>query len=111
MAKKLALLNGVPRMVDESAAPTIYDQHIDIVVSGASGPNQLNQSSATAGTSITLPGGGTYQGAELEVYFNGARIESVIDYNYVGTGTRTQISFTFDLLASDRIRFRVDRSA
>ena len=111
MAKKLALVNGIPRMIDESASPTIYDDYIDIVTSGASGPNQLNESSVTAGTPITLPNSGTYMGLELEVYFNGTRIEDVLDYNFVGSGTRTQVSFTFDLKATDRIRFRTDRGA
>jgi len=38
-------------------------------------------------------------------------MHDVFDYNYVGSGTRTQITMTFDLVAGDVIRFRVDRSA
>lgn len=108
---KLALINGIPRMTAESGSPIIYDEYLDVVVSGASGPNQINQASATTGTSITLPVSGTYIGLELEVYLNGTRVEDVIDYNFVGSGTKTQVAFTFDLVASDRVRFRVDRSA
>jgi len=111
MAKKLALVNGIPRMTEESSAPTIYDEHIDVVASGASGDNQINEASATTGSPITLPNSGTYEGQELEVYINGNRVEDVVDYNFVGSGTKTQVSFTFDLEVDDRIRFRVDRGA
>lgn len=111
MAKKLALVNGLPRMVEESGTPVIYDDYIDIVASGAVGDNQLDEVNATTGTSISLPNSGEYTADELEIYLNGNRMEDIIDYNYVGAGTRTQISFTFDLIAGDRIRFRVDRSA
>ena len=111
MTKFLTLVNGVPRMVEESGTPAIYDDFIDIVASGATPPNELNEASVTTGTPITLPNSGTYEGDELEVYFNGNRMEDVVDYNYEGAGTRTQISFTFDLITDDRIRFRVDRTA
>lgn len=64
----------------------------------------------TAGTAVTLPSSQTYNSGELEVYLNGDRIEAVLDYTYVGAGpTRTQIQFTFDLVAGDRLRFRIDR--
>ena len=99
MGKFLRLVNGVPRQVDEGASVTIYDETYDVV------------GTVTTGTSIALPAGGTYQGDELEVRLNGVRLESVVDYNYVGAGpTRTQISMTFDLFAPDALRFRVDRS-
>lgn len=109
MGKKLQLVNGIPKMIDESATPPIYDEYIDIVASGASGDNALNVPVA-AGTPITLPNSGTYISEELEVYIGGQRLEDFVDYNYVGTGVRSQISMTFDLEVSDRIRFRVDRN-
>lgn len=101
MAKKLALVNGIPRMTEESASPAIYSQTYTV-------PSLI-----TAGTAITLPASGSYVGEELEVRLNGVRQEIVLDYNYVGSGTKTQISFTFDLYASpsaDIINFRVDRA-
>ena len=111
MAKKLTLVNGIPRMVDESASPAIYDEYIDIVISGASGDNQLN-GPISAGVGVSLPDSGTYESHELEVYLSGQRLEDIIDYAYVGpSGTRTDVAFTFDLEVGDRIRFRVDRGA
>lgn len=110
MAKKLALINGIPKMTDESASPAIYDDYIDIVSSGASGENELN-GPISAGVSITLPNSGTYEADELEIWLGGQRLEDVLDYTYVGSGTRTQVAFTFDLEVGDRIRFRVDRAA
>jgi len=93
----LRLVAGVPRSFSESASPTIYDQVYQ--VSGT----------LTAGTAITLPSGGTYQADELEVWLNGQRVHVTDDYNYVGSGTRTQITFTYDLLNTEQVRFRVDR--
>jgi len=110
MGKKLQLVNGIPKMIDESATPPIYDEYIDVVSSGAVGSHELN-GPIDAGTPITLPNSGTYISEELEVYIGGQRLEDFVDYNYVGAGTRTQISMTFDLEVTDRIRFRVDRSA
>lgn len=107
--KFLRLSNGVPRSFTGAASVPIYDQSILIVVSGATG-NQLN-GPVTAGTSVTLPAAQTYSSAELQIYLGGDRLEPTIDYNYVGSGARTQVQFTFDLLARDRIDFRIDREA
>lgn len=98
MSLVLQMVNGVPRSVS-TVVPTIYDQTFTA------------GSTITAGTSVTLPSSGTYQGGELEVYFNGQRINVTDDYVYVGSGSKTQIQMTFDLLAGDKIRFRVDRGA
>lgn len=99
MAKKLTLVNGLPKMVDESASPTIYDQTFSV---GAL---------ISTGTPITLPSGGTYTDEELEVRLNGIRMDSGSDYNFVGSLPRTQVAFTFDLVSGDEVNFRVDRSA
>ena len=95
----LKLVSGAPRMVALTASPSIYDQYIDVA------------SPISTGTAVTLPNSGSYTSSELEVYLNGIRIDNVLDFNYVGSGTRTQISFTFDLIVNDRIRFRIDRGA
>ena len=99
MGRFLRLANGVATSFDESSTPTIYDQTFTV------------GSTITSGTAITLPASGQYTAAELEVYFNGQRVEITDAYNYVGSPPRTQITFTFDLVATDRIRFRVDRGA
>ena len=111
MGKFLTIVNGRPQMqeVPSGDATTIYDESL-LVVSGTPGAGEI-QGPITTGTSITLPSSQTYEDDELEVYFNGQRIESVYDYNYVGTIPRTQISMTFDLEIGDIIRFRIDRGA
>ena len=96
---KLALVNGIPRMVAEASSVTIYDQTYDVV------------SSITTGVSVTLPSSGTYTGEELEIRLNGVRMDSGIDYNFVGSPPRTQVAFTFDLVIGDQLNFRVDRPA
>jgi len=110
MGKFLRLVNGVPKMMDESAGGvTIYDTNIDIV-SGTPGAGEL-QGPISAGTPITLPDSKTYEDDELEIYVRNMRVDAVYDYAYEGDVPRTQISFTFDLEVGDVIRFRIDRSA
>lgn len=100
MAKFLKLVNGLPRMVDETSNVGIYDETITVGNTGV-----------ITGVSVTLPAGRTYSGLELEVYLNGQRLEDALDYNFVGSGARTQITFTFDLVEGDVVRFRIDRTA
>ena len=91
---------GVLRSYDETSSTSIYDETYTAVTT------------ISAGTAVTLPNSGTYTGSELEVYFRGQRLDDVLDYNYVGgSAPRTQVTFTFDLEATDTIKFRVDRSA
>ena len=97
MAKALQLINGVPRMAFVTGADTIYDETL---VVGAGG--------ITASTSVSLPSGGTYISKDLEIYLGGQFLEPVIDYTYVGVGTRTQVQFLEDLNESDRVRFRIE---
>lgn len=108
MAKFLRLSSGVPRSFSEGASVTIYDQSLTVVPSGA-GANEIN-GPVTTGTSVTLPGSQTYTAIELQIYLNGDRLEQVFDYSYVGSPPRTQVQFTFDLVPTDRIDFRIDRA-
>ena len=103
--KKLALVNGIPKMVEEAGAPTIYEETI-LIVDGSPGAGELTGPIA-AGTNITLPGSQTYSGDELEVYISGDRLTVGQDYISVSS---TQISFLFDLYTNDLIKFRIDRS-
>ena len=98
MGKFLRLVNGVPRMQDEASSVSIYDKEVKI------------NATLTTGVPLSLPESGTYNSDELEVYLNGQRLDSVIDYNYHGTIPRTAVSFTFDLVRGDTVKFRVDRS-
>lgn len=106
MAKKLALVAGIPRMVDESASPAIYDETLKVVTSSPGAGEILGP--ITAGTPITLPGGQTYTSLELEVYLGPDRMVPIFDYTY---SSSTEVAFTFQLLVGDLIRFRVDRGA
>lgn len=105
MAKKLALVNGIPRMVEEIGGPTIYEETLTVVASGA-GANEIN-GPVTAGTNVTLPNSGTYSSAELEIWFAGDRLQPIYDYNYESS---TEVSFTFQLEVDDILTFRIDRS-
>lgn len=99
MGKFLRLVNGIPRSVDESNSSTIYDESVDLVAT------------LSTGTPYTLPNSGNYVGDELEIYLDGQVLDSGSDFNFVGSGTKTQVSFTFDMLAGDRLRFRKIRGA
>jgi len=92
----LALVRGVPRMM--TVLPTIYNQNYTV---GAGG--------ITTGTAITLPASQTYTGAELNVELNGQVMDPTVDYSYVGSAPRTQVSFTFDLVQNDVITFSIVR--
>ena len=111
MGRFLRLINGIPRMADEAAGSSIeiYDESLEVVASGA-GAGQIN-GPITTGTPITLPNAKVYTDEELEVYLNGTRLDNPGDYAYEGSGARTQISFAFDIIVTDIIRFRIDRSA
>lgn len=108
MAKFLRLSNGVARSFDEALSTAIYDESLTVVASSP-GANEII-GPINAGVDITLPNGGTYESAELQVNLNGQELQPVLDYNYTGAGTRTQVSFTFQILVGDIIDFRVDRA-
>lgn len=108
MANFLRGVNGVGRSFAESGTPTVYLQTIDIVAAAPVG-NQL-VGPILAGSNITLPASGTYTGDELIVTLNGQYLDPVLDYNYVGSGSRTQISMTFDLIVGDRLDFKKYRN-
>ena len=110
MASVLSLVNGIPRSITVSASPAIYDERLEVVASGA-GAGEINAADAETGDPVTLPSAKTYTSDELEIYLNGQRLEDTVDYSYVSSPPRTQISFTFDLVAGDVIRFRIDRDS
>lgn len=98
MAKFLRIINGVARMANEAGSVTIYEETYTV------------GSTITAGTSVTLPNSGTYTSDDIEVYLGGQKLDSLIDYNYVGSPPRTQVSFTFDLVTGDSLMFRKARN-
>jgi len=105
MTRALSLVNGIPRMIDVSAGTvTTYDETLLVVSSGA-GAGEINVSDAEASDAITLPNSGNYEDVELQVFLNGKLINVTTDYDYVGSGTRTQIALKFDAEVDDIIRF------
>jgi len=101
MGRFLRISSGVARSFDEAGSIAIYDQNSVIGGGGL-----------TTGSPLTLPSGQTYDSSELEVYLNNVRLTPILDYNYVGgSPPRTQVEFTFDLLANEVVRFRIDRGA
>lgn len=110
MGSFLRISNGVPRSFQEASTTTIYAQTITVVTGTPANGNEI-QGPVTTGINITLPNAQTYTGQELEVKLNGQDLETILDYNYVGTGPgKTQISFTFDLKVRDRIELRIARA-
>lgn len=107
MAKFLQIVNGIPKMVEETAPPAIYDEYL-LVVGSSPGPNEILGPVAPS-TNITLPASGTYNGEELLVDLNGVSMENGYDFNFVGSPPRTQISFNFQLDIGDRIYIRKHR--
>lgn len=103
--RKLALVNGIPRMVEEAGAPTIYEETLLVVASSPSTGEIVGPISA--GTNITLPDSKTYDSDELEVYLSGDRMTVAKDYLHESS---TEISFNFELVVGDFIKFRIDRS-
>jgi hypothetical protein len=99
MGRFLRLSGGVARSFDEaSVLPSIYDQEVVFV------------SNLTTGSSYTIPGGQTYNSSELQIYLNGQVLAPTTDYAYISTPPRTQVSFTFDILIGDRVRFYIGRN-
>ena len=95
MAKVLILVNGRWKLseVDVSSTSTYQESH---------SPGYVE-----ALTPITLPNSGSYEGSELQVFLNQALQRVGDHYNYVGTGTKTQIAFTSDILETDIITYIV----
>jgi hypothetical protein len=109
MAKFTRLVNGFLRSFDESGAlPAIQEGSLTVVASSP-GPNEIL--AVTAGTNITLPASITYTDTELNVFFDGQKLIPALDYNYVGSPPRSQITLTFDLAVGDVLFFEKERDA
>ncbi len=87
------IVNGYLRPVSETNYVAIYSE---TWVPGITTPS---------GTNVTLPNSGTYTGKELQIYINGILQTYLIDYVYIGSGTKTQVSFNLDLKTTDSIQF------
>lgn len=97
MGTALRTVRGMARMaLVPGTSGDVYDE------------TYTNGSEQPINTIITLPNSGTYADKDLEVYLEGILLEDGIDFDYVGTGTRTQIELLRVLPANDKLRFRVD---
>ena len=74
---------------------TVYNEIVLVGVGGLS-----------TGVPLTLPSSETYLGDELEVKLGSTVLSVGTDYEYVGTGIKTQVAFTFDLVEDDEINFK-----
>jgi hypothetical protein len=116
MSTALNLFNGVPRTFTIPGTSLIYDQSVTMVASGGNGSTTLN-GPISSGTAITLPRSGVYtlntnSVPNLNVYLNGERLESTIDWNTSGSGPNfTAIQMTFQLVVGDRLDFRMERTS
>lgn len=99
MGKALQLIRGMPRMAEVSGISSVYDQTL------------LMAADYAANTQFTLPLARTYSSVELEVFRNGQFLESVIDYTYVGSIPRTQITLLSEIITGERLRFRIPMGA
>jgi hypothetical protein len=106
MAKFLQIVNGVARSVE--AFPAIEEARLTVVASSP-GANEIVPT--VSGTPITIPDSIEYTDKELNIFFDGQKLYPILDYNYEGTAPRTQVSFTFDLLAGDKLFFEKEREA
>lgn len=107
MGKFLRLINGVPKMVEESAAQPIQEGTLRVVASSP-GTGEIVGPIA-ANTSITVPNSIEYTDAELNIFFEGQKLIPALDYTYVGSAPRTQVQFTFELLVGDLLFFEKER--
>jgi len=91
MASFLKLVNGIPTTTEY--VPTVYSQAYNV------------NSDLSSGVPVTLPSSGTYTSDELKVYVDGKRNYVTVDYSYVGSPPRTQVSFTYDVKSGSVILF------
>lgn len=91
----LQLVNGVARM--QTILPTIYDR-------------EETGLTITSGVAHSLPISQTYNSTELHIIINGIVMNVIDDYNYVGSPPRTQVTFTFNIVSTDFLRYIIWRN-
>lgn len=84
------------RLVQKTFSDGVYRAELYIVDDTPLNSTEL-QGPISSGTPVTLPESGTYIGDELIVKLNGVSLVPGFNYNFVGTGSKTQVSFVFDL--------------
>jgi len=98
MSKGIQVVNGIPRLREIYASvPPAYDENIVVSAGGIS-----------TGTPITLPNSQTYDYLDLQIILNGQSLTPQVDWNTYGSGLKTQVTMTFDLVEGDQLRFRIN---
>lgn len=83
-------------LILKADSSSVYREVLAVVDDTPLNGNEI-QGPIAAGTPVTLPNSGTYSGDELVITLNGIDLIPLLHYTYVGTGTRTQVSFTSKL--------------
>ena len=119
MARAMQMVKGVMRTVDTGDATILTSPNgthffLDIdntgILSTVSGivyseTLVIGAGGVSTGTPISLPNSGSYLGKELEIKLNDVVMQVGSEYQFEGTGVKTQISFLFDLVETDSIDF------
>jgi hypothetical protein len=108
MPKFLQLIGGLPVMTEVVVVGNTPLETVLDIIAGTPGNGNELQGPITAGVAMTIPDSITYSDIDLQVFLNGQQADPVKDFNYEGAGSRTQISFTFQLEVGDELTFRVD---
>ena len=99
--RALKILNGIPRMATMTSSSDYYDASITVPSGGY-----------PANSTLTLPNGEGYYGAELRVYKNGLFMEVGVDYAISGSvQPYTRVTMFESLGMDDVVRFRRNRQA
>ena len=120
MARNLQMINGVMRGVDSGEAVMLRSPDNTRHFLGVDNEGTLYTNSGTVynetlivgaggistGSPISLPNSENYLGEELEIKLNSTIMDLGSEYQYEGTGIKTQISFLFDLVEDDQIDFK-----
>ena len=115
----MKLIRGIMRGVDFGEAVVLRSpdgsrHHLEVgndgILSTTSGLiyNEtlvIGAGGVSTGVAVSLPNSGNYLGEELQVNLNSSPLENGADYEYVGSGVKTQVAFTFDLVENDEITF------
>lgn len=85
----------------------VYDATLTLVASSPGAGQIIGP--ITAGTAVTLPGSQTYNSTELNIFLNGQKLDAVVDYAYVGSVPRTQVTFVENMVVGDQLEFQIER--
>jgi hypothetical protein len=121
LTQGLKRLDNFIQSVLSNISDTNYEEHYE-VVSGAPSNDDEIQGPILAGTNVTIPLDSrnsnsqaqyTVGSGELGIYLNGVKLISGVDFTEVGlpNDLSTEVQFSFDLIISDNLIFKLEPSA